>query len=756
MVNYPALTSHTSEGLSDPLIYVHDFTNTYKSHLSSPPAVREAACLKVQIPWILQPMQKGDLLAGRKRTPFLGFTPIQGFGNIDRTGYYMEEQSLRDELEPSLQTEEQKVELEELIAYWQTENTNSKIRARYTEVMARELWTDNWGVESGVIYPLYRMAGAHMDMDKLVRLGLPGLRAEIREKLVSSAETYHSLYESMLTALDMLEYSMIYYIEDVKQALEQADQASDKLHLKRMAEVLEAIRYHAPRHLDEAMQLCWLYMLLSGSMEHGRMDVYFGDLLVQDLNTDFISELEAQELVTAYWRMILGVLGRDARVIVGGVGRRNPENGDRFTLFAIEASRHVPFRPQLSLRCNKGMNPEIFAKALDSLGEGTTFPILYNDEANVPAVMHAFDVSREEAEQYAFFGCGEYMLDHRSYGTPSGVINLVKALELTLFNGIDPLTGRELGLKLGTLSDFATIDDLWEAYQKQLKHHIDIIADQEALEYKIVGEETSLLFISMLYDDCITRGKALFEGGIRHLGGTLETYGNITASDSLVAIKKVIYEEQKITKERLMELIRTNFAGAEGERKLLLDAPKFGNDDDEADQMAVLYHEFVCNTVRNQRERTNLDSYLVVMINNDANTTLGRLTLASADGRLAFSPMSNGNAPSPGMDRNGITALFNSMTKLDAGLHAGSSQNIKFSKQMFNGDRPKLEALLDTFFELGGTSTNISVVSKEDLQNAMIEPEKYANLIVRVGGFSAYFVTLNHNVQREILERTLY
>jgi pyruvate-formate lyase len=438
------------------------------------------------------------------------------------------------------------------------------------------------------------------------------------------------------------------------------------------------------------------------------------------------------------------------RVIVGGVGRPNPENADRFALLAMEAE------PQLSLRFHQGMDPALMRKALDMIGEGRTYPILYNDDVNVPAVTQAFGVGRAEAEQYVPFGCGEYILEHRGFGTPSGVINLLKALEVTLHNGVDPATGRAAGLALGRFQDFATFEDLWAAYTRQVEHFVRLMADQAVLEYAVAGKQASFLYLSMLYDDCLERGRGIFDGGVRYLGCTLETYGNTNTADSLLAIKELVYDKRLLTQDQLLAALDADFEGYARERRLMIDAPKYGNDDDRADAMLVRVHNHICATVRDQRERTPLHSYLVVIINNSANTLMGHWTAASADGRRAGTPMNNGNAPSSGNDRKGITAMLNSIVKPSPAIHAGAVQNMKLSRELFVTRCAELEALLDSYFAKGGTQAMITVVSRGDLERAMAEPELYRHIFIRVGGFSARFVDLSRDVQLEILARTLY
>jgi pyruvate-formate lyase len=380
--------------------------------------------------------------------------------------------------------------------------------------------------------------------------------------------------------------------------------------------------------------------------------------------------------------------------------------------------------------------------ALDCIGEGRTYPMLYNDDVNVPAVEKAFGVAREEAEQYLPFGCGEYVLEHRSLGTPNGVINLAKALEAVLHER----PGIERCPSFGALT---------AAYGNEVERHLEALAEQEALCYRVAGEEASFLLPGLLHDDCLARGRPLLAGGARYLGGTVETYGNVNAADSLAAIRRTVYQERSIAPARLRAALEADFEGFGHERRLLRAAPKYGNDDDDADAMAVAVHEHVCRGASRQAARVGLHSYLVVLVNNHANTVLGRFTGASADGRRAGAPLANGNNPSSGNDRAGTTAFLRSLVRLDPTLHAGAVQNMKFSREMFSTQRARLEALLRTYFDLGGAQAMITVVGREDLEAALRDPASWGHLMVLVGGFSARFVELSPAVQGEILARTL-
>lgn len=444
-------------------------------------------------------------------------------------------------------------------------------------------------------------------------------------------------------------------------------------------------------------------------------------------------------------------------MILGGRGRRNEANADRFAIIAMEASGiHHEVQPQVSLRMYRGMSPDVRKAGMDLLETGLSYPLLYNDEASMEAVVHGMKVSETDAQEYTFFGCGEYVLNHQSMGTPNDIINLAKALEVTLHAGVDPVTGKGLGLNLGKAEDFATFDQLLAAYKRQAEYFTAIAARHQRLVYDTIRDSGSMLMMSLLMDDCIARGRAAIDGGIRYLAGTYETYGNLTTSDSLAAIRKLVYEEKRFTLPQLVAMLDANFEGYEAERQLLLAAPKFGNDDPAADELAREVNTHIFDYTASQAEVNGLASYLVVMINNDANVVLGRKTQATADGRPAWSYLSNGNGPMAGMDKSGLTAMLRSMASTQMSHTAGTAQNIKLSREVFMQHREALDDLIDAAFDLGILSLNVSVMNRGDMEDAMVHPEKYQNLFVRVGGFSARFIQLDPGTQQDVLHRTIY
>jgi len=739
----------------NPLALELQFTRAYRENRDPRHAVRELKCLEVLFPAILQPIQPGDLLAGRIEYPLVGFS-----AEAISLGYYCREEEIREVARLAAFTPVQSLEVEEMLAFWKSENTQAATRAAYPPALQKTLPSDNWTVESGIAFPLYRIAGTVLDYGKLVQLGIPGFRRELEQRRANSAasKAQSDFLAGLLAALGLLQNACLHYAAQAEIEAAGAADTTLKDQLQSISKTLARLPHHPPATFREALQIFWLYALLSGTWNYGRMDVYIGPILARDLDAGILDESQALSLIQSLWRLMHAYSNPfNNRVIIGGMGRANPDAADRFALLALEATRSLCLnQPQLSLRFHDGQNPALMTAALTSLGEGRTFPLLYNDDVNVPAVAQAFHVSPEEAADYTPFGCGEYVLNHRGVGTPSGVINLMKCLEVTLHSGVDPATGRPLGIATGALDSFTTFHDLWSAYCRQVEVHVEALALQEKIEYEVVGRASPFLFLSLLYDDCLERGLPIFAGGVRYLGGTLETYGNINAADSLVALKKLVYDEGRYTLAQIVSACDANFQGHDYLRHDLQLAPKFGNDDDEADNMAQQVHNHICRVTAAQAAKVGLDSYLAVIINNWANALFGITTAASPDGRLAGETLANAINPSPGTDRNGITAVLNSLVKLDPAIHAGAVQNMKFSRSMFTQNRPKLEALLAGYFRKGGTQAMITVLNRGDLEAAMLEPEKWGHLMVRVGGFSARFIELPREAQLEVLRRTLY
>ena len=742
-----------------------NFTETYRKNVNEHIAIREGRCHKAQFPAVLSEIQEKDRLAGRTFWGWVGFSPHNAPGGA-AYGYFCHELKIIEAIERGNIPVEQRDGVHEMLHFWKKEVTKAKVEAAFTDKMLPVLFRDElvslpYNFKPLIANPIYRMAGVFVDYEKLLRLGISGLIHEITEQLDKSKASGgdYKLFEGMLIALDAFIDSCRHY---EKQALEKAKEVRDPKRveeLRQLAEVLNKNATSKPETFYEALQLSWLYTILCGSLESGRVDVYLGDFYVNDIDNGVITETEALSLMHSFWRLIIDLFRDvDGRVIIGGRGRRNEANADRFALLVLETMRTYgkAILPQTTLRFYEGMNPELMEKSLTLIGEGYTFPLLYNDDVLIPGVSNAHNVPVEDAEQYLPLGCGEITIDHMGFGTPSGSLNVLKALDVTIRDGVDHITQKRLGLPTGDLRDFKTFDEFFDAFKKQLTFFIEILADHEELEYVESAKQAPYLYLSMLYDDCIARGKAIFDGGIRYLGGSLESFGSVNAADSLTAIKKMVFDDKLISADTLIAALDANFVGYEKEHKLLKDCPKYGNDDAYADGVMVELHDFMCNIIRDQRDRTNLHWYLNVLINNKQNTILGRWVGASADGRKAGKEMANANTPAGGNDKKGVTALVNSLVKPRHDIHAGTVQNMRFGKDFISNDRVKFESIISTYFKKGGAQAMITVINRGDLEKALVEPEKHQDLFVRIGGFSARYIDLPRDVQMEILSRKTY
>ncbi|MCF8226405.1 MAG: hypothetical protein K9J30_11065 [Bacteroidales bacterium] len=732
-----------------------EFTRIYRSFDDERIIAREMAILEHQFPSMFLPLEKDDLFAGRFNYPPLAFTP-QPAG--DRGGFaYVFDPAKFNDLQIQIKDPVLSGLLTETEKYWQNHDTGQQTRKAYPGDIAELLPSDNWTGEPGIGFPLLRMSGSQLNYHKLMEKGIPGLEKEITQHRNSNAGAA-DLYNGMLGALGLLKKVIIFYEQQARDHMNRARTNKESLHFKKLTGALVNIRERPPASLLEGIQLFYLYCLCSGSNNFGRMDDYLGPLYANDLASGELTRKQATEYLIHLWKLAnYRKIIYDGRVIIGGKGRKDPATANEMALVIMDSvEKHADVLPQLTLRWYRELDHRLMNRAFDMFASGNPYPMLYNDEVNIPAATSAFGIDEKMALDCIPFGCGEYVIYGKSFGTPSGLINLAKALEITLHKGKDPVGPRAMGVPEANHMKINSFGDLWKAYRVNLEDYIHALAVQEKIEYEVAGKAAPFLFFSILFDDCISRGKAVFAGGIRHLGGTLETYGNTNTADALLAIKKLVYEKNEYTLDEIVNALDANFEGYGLLRKRLLEQPKYGNDNDEADEMLKRVHDHVCFATMKEATKVGLDSYLVVNINNSANTIFGRYTAASADGRLAYTSLANGNTPHMGMDKNGATALLNSIAKPRTDIHAGASQNFKISREMLTKFREQTEVLITTYFKKGGAQLMITAVNKGDLERAMIHPEEYPNLLVRVGGFSARFVELEKDIQVEILNRTLY
>ncbi|MDA3961056.1 MAG: hypothetical protein PF961_09715 [Planctomycetota bacterium] len=690
-------------------------------------AEREARCVAAQLPHLFAGLDPDDCLPPPAAVaPPLGFSPEPG-----GYGWYWNQA----EWDGCDWTGEEAARIAELAAYWRPHLSRGRAEARFGAADAAFAGRDFTG-HPGAAFPLFRIAGLTPDYARVCAEGLPGLRARV-EALGSD---FGAGVVQVLAGLDAVLAAWV--------AQAHAPLAAD----------LQALRCGPPQSLRQALQLGWLLAVASGSLNHGRIDDWAGPYLQADLAAGRLDHDQAQALVDAFWFRIAqrGNIW-NGRVIIGGIGRRDPAAADAFALLALEASDRLgEILPQLSLRLAPEQDGALCDRALELLAKGRTYPILYNDSVNVPAVAVAMAISVDEAVHYLPYGCGEYTIHHAGVDTPNGILNHLRIMEEVLF-GL-PCGSTTLPAHLPAehrVPHFSDIDALIAAYEDRVCAYLDALVVGQVASYDGLAQDACLLLPSALSDDCLARNKALLAGGIRHRGGTMESYGLVNAADSLHAIEQLVFIDGHCDLDQLRVALRDDWRGAEVLRARARLVPAFGNDDAQADAWYRRLHDQVCVACQARAASAGLDHYLVVCINNSANTHLGMQTGASADGRHARTALANAVNPQPGRGRAGAMAMLRSCAAPRCDHHAGAVQNLSLSASWFCGEQP-VRALLAGYWAAGGSQVMITVTAPGELKAAMERPGEYQHLMVRVGGFSARFVDLDRPCQQEICDRALH
>lgn len=710
------------------------YTRVYKENMDADKAIREIRCLEVIYPELFRRPEPGDLIMGRLDFLPIGFGCVTSVGGVGHYCVFHKLRALKEQLEPSQHTR-----VDALYDFWQDHD----LKTLYCQDVLNDTTTGRF---IDCAYPLMataRLSGMMLDYAKLMRLGVDGLEKLIADKRKENDSDYLAASQDMVKLFRKVIQKEITLTDDTSL---QAD--------------LAAIMHEPPKTFRQALQLFWLYALCAGCINYGRMDIVLGPYLKHDMDTGVLTEKEALDLLGSLWTLIENRRTTvNGRIIVGGKGRPDPEAADLFCRLCLKVCMEKRYvEPQFTLRFDTTTPKDIMDAAYECIAAGATYPTLYNDNVNVPAVEYAMRLDGETAKQYVPFGCGEFVIQGKSLGTPNTLLNMVKVLQMAMNDGIDPMDGiKKSGpVRLLPIDQLTTFERFYDQYKALLDWYLELCAKDQLYSYKVMNQEVSFLFASALMDDCLSRGKALLDGGVKILGGTLETYGNINSSDALVAIKRLVYDEKKYSLAYLNEAAKANFEGYEELRKEILDLPKYGNDLEEADALADDLYEFVAKTTRQKGIEEGMDYFLIVISNNQTNTDWGHQTDASLDGRLRGIYMNPANNPQGGAAKSGPTAVLNSLSRFKARYHGGSVQNIKFTPRMMHQDKEKVKILFDTYFKKGGCQLMVTVVDHGVLEDAKAHPEKYPDLIVRVAGYSARFVDLTPDVQDELLSRTLY
>jgi len=733
--------------LDEQLELMEAYTKAHRESEGLDKATRELNCLRIIFPALFRHMEKNDLIAGRLDFLPIGFGSVTSVGGVGHYCVFHELRAFSEKFEDASKTKRAM----DLYDYWQDHD----VKSIYCQDVLNDTTTGRFIDCKYPFMATARLSGMMLDYQKLVKNGINGI-LEMLENTESNAFT-----EAAVGTLHLFKDVIRKQIELMEEAMQDAD-ASRMKDLTLIRSDLEFILENRPQTFHQALQLMWLYALCAGCINYGRLDIVLGPFLKNDLDHGTLTWDEARRYVYSLWTLIENRRTTvNGRIIVGGQGRPDPEASDMFARLCLEVCRMTRYvEPQFTLRFDHTTPKDILDMAYDCLASGATYPTLYNDDVNVPAVAWGMRVPVEIAEQYTPFGCTEFVIQGKSVGTPNTLLNLVKIMQLALNKGVDPMDGiyKAGPVEVADIDSFRTFDEFYDQYKKLLDYYFDLSVEAQMHSYTVMNQEVSFLFTSILMDDCIGRRKALLDGGVEILGGTNETYGNINTSDALYAVKKLVFDEKKYTLRQLNDAALHNFEGEEYGliQKDLLAQGKYGNDIEEVDELANDLYEYVAKGIRQRGIDAGMGYYLIVISNNQTNTDWGHQTDASLDGRKKGVYMNPANNPVGGAAKSGPTACMNSLARFDAKYHGGSVQNMKFTPRMMKEDEAKVRAMWKTYFRKGGCQLMVTCVDPGELEDAMIHPEKHQDLIVRVAGYSAVFVNLGRDVQEELLSRELY
>jgi formate C-acetyltransferase len=551
-----------------------------------------------------------------------------------------------------------------------------------------------------------------------------------------------------------------------------------KAELERIAEVCARVPAHAPRDFWEALQYYWFVHLgviteLNGwdSFNPGRLDQHLHPFYQQGLDEGTLTEEQARELLQAFWVKFnnqpappkVGVTAEEsgtytdfALINTGGVKEDGSDGVNDLSYLILDVIEEMRILQPSSMVQISKKNPDRFLKrALKIIKTGFGQPSIFNTDVIVQELMRQ-GKSVEDARNGGASGCVESGAFGKENYTLTGYFNLPKVLEICLHNGVDPLTGKKIGIETGDPREFGSFEELMEAFRKQVRHFVDIKIEGNSIIERLYAEYIPAPFLSLLIDDCIARGQDYHDGGPRYNTTYIQGVGLGTISDTLVSVKYNVYDREKLTMARLLEVLDSDFEGEEPLRQALLNkTPKYGNDDDYADDVMRSIFESYYEAV-NGRPNTKGGSYRINLLPTTVHVYFGRMLGASADGRRAHQPLSEGISPVQGSDRKGPTAVVKSAAKIDHARTGGTLLNQKFSPQLLEDEAgiDKLAHLVRSYFSMDGHHIQMNVVKADTLREAQQFPEQYRDLIVRVAGYSDYFCDLNPDLQDEIIRRT--
>ncbi|MDO4466975.1 MAG: glycyl radical protein [Bacillota bacterium] len=687
-------------------------------------------------------------------------------------------------------TEQTKEDLRSIAPFWENNNLRARGMALLPEEVQVFMETGFFGMEGKL-----NSGDAHLavDYEGLLKNGLIGYEKrarQLKEELdlcqPDAIEKYH-FYRSVLIVIEAVKHFSERYAALAREKAQTAD-SPRKEELLEIARVCEKVPYYPADSFHEAVQATWFIQLVlqiesnGHSLSYGRFDQYIYPYFKKSMEDGSLTEEAAVEILTNLWIKTLTINKVRSQshtfssagspmyqnVTVGGQtpDKRDAVNRLSFLVLRSVAQTRLP-QPNLTVRYHKGLSKEFMAEAIEVMKLGTGMPAFNNDEIIIPSFID-LGVKEEDAYNYSAIGCVETAVPGK-WGyrcTGMSYMNFPRILLIAMNDGIDQTSGKRFVKPCGRFEDMETYEDLKAAIDQVMRELTRYSVITENAIDKAGEREIPDILCSTLTQDCIGRGKTIKEGGAIYDFISGLQVGIANMADSLAAIKKLVYEEGKISREELMSALKSNFEGAQGKRiqdMLVNDAPKYGNDDDYADSLVVdVYNTYIDEMKKYPNTRYGRGPIGGIRYAGtssiSANVGQGFGTMATPDGRLAKEPLAEGCSPAHGCDKNGPTAVFKSVSKLPTHeITGGVLLNQKVTPTMLSTEenKMKLEMIIRTFFNrLHGYHVQYNVVDKQTLLDAQAHPEKHKDLIVRVAGYSAFFNVLSKATQDDIIGRT--
>ena len=601
------------------------------------------------------------------------------------------------------------------------------------------------------------IAGYH----RVLETGFGSLAEAARRRLEGNdPASWNFALASLIVCEAATDYALRYAEKAQQMSLETTD-AEHKKQLERISNTCQWVAINPTRSFFEALQLLWLTHEIitceqsSGSLSLGRLDQFLFPYYARDIAGGSLTRREASELIQALWIKFGGMRRGFQHVVLGGCGNNGEYAANDLSYICLQATKKLRMdQPLLSVRWRPDIPEDFLNEIQDLLQLGMGFPALFNDEVAI-AAKRRLGISKEDAENYGIVGCVELSIPGKEFShTEELRVSWAKVLELMLNDGVCPVTGENMGLKerrdLGSINSF---DELYQWYTEELRHFVDLGIKGRNIADRDFPDRWPYPFLSSTMEGCLEKGCDVTAGGTVYNLSTVNGCGMANAVNSLVAIKRLVYEERRISLSELAEVLRQSESIQE---MLATRFPKYGNDHDEPDSIMSDLAEVFCSQIeihsnpRGGRFQTGL--YTV-----EAHTHMGRITGTLPDGRRRCTALASGFSPSQGTDLSGPTAVVKSTTKVNHRLLGnGMVLDLKFHPSFFENEekRQAFRHLVETYFRLGGMEIQFNVISREILLEAQKSPDEYRDLIVRVSGFSAYFADLARDTQDEIIART--